>query len=472
MTWETVIGLETHVELSTSAKLFCGCATAFGSAPNSQCCGVCAGLPGALPVLNSQAVEYAVKSALALGCTVTHRFGFDRKHYFYPDLPKGYQITQLRTPIGRDGIVTLPGNKQVRIHEIHLEEDAGKLKRDAAGEIACDYNRCGVPLIEVVSAPDFHAAGDVIAYLETLRGMLQYLGVSDCKMQEGSLRCDVNLSVRPAGSTTLGTRTELKNLGSFRAITQAIEHESNRQIAMLEAGGAVLQETRHWDEDAGTSHSARSKEDAADYLYLPEPDLPATELSEEYISALAAAQPELPSMRRARYESQYRLGAYDAEMLTSQKALADLFEGALALGSPPKQCANWILGEVLRALSARGLEATELPLSPGALARLIDLVEQSMLNRNTAAAVLDAVFESGADVDEYMRRHKLEQIKDADLIGRAAEEALAEYPQSVEDYRSGKEKALSFLVGQVMRKLGGKADPQVVNRAVWERLHG
>ncbi|SBW07194.1 Aspartyl/glutamyl-tRNA(Asn/Gln) amidotransferase subunit B [uncultured Eubacteriales bacterium] len=471
MTWETIIGLETHVELSTSTKLFCGCTTAFGAAPNTQCCGVCAGLPGALPTLNAQAVEYAVKAALALGCTITQWFGFDRKHYFYPDLPKGYQITQLRTPIGRDGMVTLPGG-MVRIHEMHLEEDAGKLKRDAEGEAQCDYNRCGVPLIEIVTHPDFRGPGEVVAYLEALRAILQYLGVSDCKMQEGSLRCDVNISVRPTGSAALGTRTELKNLGSLRAIAQAIEHESARQIALLEAGGTVLQETRHWDEDAGTSNPARSKEDAADYRYLPEPDLPAVELSEAYISALATAQPELPGARRARYGREYGLGEYDAEMLTSQRALADLFEGAVALGAPPKQCANWILGEVLRALSSRGLEMVELPLSSRTLARLIKLVAIGTLNRNTAAAVLDAVFDSDGDIDAYVRVHGLEQIGDTTLIGRAAEEALAAYPKSVEDYRTGKEKAIVFLVGQVMRKLGGKADPQAVNRAVRERLNG
>jgi aspartyl-tRNA(Asn)/glutamyl-tRNA(Gln) amidotransferase subunit B len=470
MTWETVIGLETHVELSTAQKLFCRCPAAFGAAANTQCCGVCTGLPGALPVLNAQAVEYAVKAALALGCTVARTFSFDRKHYFYPDLPKGYQITQLRTPIGRDGAVTLPGGRAVRIAELHLEEDAGKLKRGDDGAVRCDYNRCGVPLIEIVTAPDFRAAGEVVAYLEALRTTLQYLGVSDCKMQEGSLRCDVNLSLRPAGSRALGTRTELKNLASLKAIAQAIEHESARQTAVLERGGAVTRETRRWSEDEGRSYAARSKEDALDYRYLPEPDLPPVALSEAYIAVLAAKQPELPGQRQVRYQADYGLGEYDAEMLTSQKALADFFEETVALGTHPKQCANWVLGEVLRALSARGLGAAALPLSSATLARLIELVETGVLNRNTAAAVFDAVFDSRADVDEYVRAHALEQIGDTDLIGRAAEEALATHPKSVADYRAGKEKALGFLVGQVMRSLGGKADPQAVNRAVRERL--
>ena len=333
MNWETVIGLETHVELATKSKIFCACTTAFGGAPNTHCCPVCTGMPGALPVLNGKVVEYAVRAALALGCTVTRYSRFDRKNYFYPDLPKAYQISQLYLPIGRDGAVEA-GGRTVGIHELHMEEDAGKLIHDPWTEqTKIDYNRCGVPLIEIVTEPDFRTAEEVVSYLEWLRETLQYLGVSDCKMQEGSLRCDVNLSVRPAGSDTLGTRTELKNLSSFKAIRRAIYYEARRQIERLEAGGRVVQETRRWDENKDASYPMRSKEDAQDYRYFPEPDLPPLELSEAYIQALRASQPELATAKRARYQAAWGLGPYDAEMLTSQKALARFFEETVALGA-------------------------------------------------------------------------------------------------------------------------------------------
>ena len=337
MNWETVIGLETHVELATKSKIFCACTTAFGGAPNTHCCPVCTGMPGALPVLNGKVVEYAVRAALALGCTVTRYSRFDRKNYFYPDLPKAYQISQLYLPIGRDGAVEA-GGRTVGIHELHMEEDAGKLIHDPWTEqTKIDYNRCGVPLIEIVTQPDFRTAEEVVAYLEWLRETLQYLGVSDCKMQEGSLRCDVNLSVRPAGSDTLGTRTELKNLSSFKAIRRAIGYEARRQIERLEAGGRVVQETRRWDENKDASYPMRSKEDAQDYRYFPEPDLSPLELSEAYIQALRASQPELATAKRARYQAAWGLGPYDAEMLTSQKALARFFEETVALGSEPSR---------------------------------------------------------------------------------------------------------------------------------------
>ena len=376
MNWETVIGLETHVELATKSKIFCACTTAFGGAPNTHCCPVCTGMPGALPVLNGKVVEYAVRAALALGCTVTRYSRFDRKNYFYPDLPKAYQISQLYLPIGRDGAVEA-GGRTVGIHELHMEEDAGKLIHDPWTEqTKIDYNRCGVPLIEIVTEPDFRTAEEVVAYLEWLRETLQYLGVSDCKMQEGSLRCDVNLSVRPAGSDTLGTRTELKNLSSFKAIRRAIYYEARRQIERLEAGGRVVQETRRWDENKDASYPMRSKEDAQDYRYFPEPDLPPLELSEAYIQALRASQPELATAKRARYQAAWGLGPYDAEMLTSQKALARFFEETVALGSEPKQAANWLMGPVLAQLSAHGLEARDMALTPPTLARLIQLVKE------------------------------------------------------------------------------------------------
>ena len=469
MTWETVIGLETHVELATASKLFCPCTTAFGGPPNTHCCPVCMGLPGALPVLNEKAVELAVQAGLALGCTVTRSSRFDRKNYFYPDLPKAYQISQLYAPIARDGALDIGGGRTVRIHELHLEEDAGKLVHDG-GVTRCDYNRCGIPLIEIVTEPDLRTAGEAVSYLERLKETLQYLGVSDCKMQEGSLRCDVNLSVRPAGSDRLGTRTEMKNLGSFRAVSRAIAWESARQIALLEAGGAVAQETRRWDEDREASFAMRAKENAQDYRYFPEPDLPPLELSGAYLERLRAQQPELAAAKRERYQADWGLPAYDTEMLTSQRALAEFFEQVVALGTDPKQAANWIMGEVLGALSAHGLEAGDMRLTPPTLARLIRLVGEGKLNRHTAVKVFEAVFETDGDVDAYVRAHGLEQVSDANLVARVVEEVLAASEKSVADYRAGKEKAFGFLVGQVMRRLKGQAAPAVVHQVLREKL--
>ena len=472
MTWETVIGLETHVELSTATKIFCSCTTAFGGAPNTHCCPVCTGMPGTLPVLNEKVLEFAVKAGLALGCEITKKSRFDRKNYFYPDLPKAYQISQLYLPIARNGRVDIGGGKTVGIHELHMEEDAGKLVHDPwTDQTCCDYNRCGVPLIEIVTEPDFRTAEEVIAYLEQLRSTLQYLSVSDCKMQEGSLRCDVNLSVRPAGSTELGTRTEMKNLNSFKAIARAIQYESRRQIELLEEGKRVIQETRRWDENKDATYAMRSKENAQDYRYFPDPDLPPVELSEDYLERLRYAQPELAPARMERYQRRFGLPAYDTEMLTSQKALSDFFEAVVDLGAPAKQASNWIMGEVLRALSARAMEAADMPLSPATLARLIALVLEGKLNRNTAVTVFDAVFDTDGDVDAYVAEHGLEQIQDDSLVESAVEQAFADNPKSVEDYHAGKEKAFGFLVGQVMRALRGKADPKAVNEAVRRKLN-
>ena len=473
MTWETVIGLETHVELATRSKIFCSCSTAFGGAPNTRCCPVCTGMPGALPVLNRRVLEYAVRAGLALGCEITRFSRFDRKNYFYPDLPKAYQISQLYLPIARRGavdITTGAGDRTVRIRELHMEEDAGKLTHDpAAGLTRVDYNRCGVPLIEIVTEPDLRAAEEVIAYLEALREILQYLGVSDCKMQEGSLRCDVNLSVRPLGGA-LGVRTEMKNLSSFRAITRAVAFEAGRQTALLERGGQVVQETRRWDEDRNVSLPMRAKEDARDYRYFPEPDLPPIELFQGYLDGLRAEQPELPRAKRSRYQRDYGLGPYDCRMLTSDRALAALFESLVELGAPAKQGANWIMGEVLGALSARGMEPKDMPLTAPTLARLIQLVGEGALNRNTAVKVFEAVFDDDGDVDAYVKAHGLEQVRDDDLVRDTAARVLEANPRSVADYRGGKEKALGFLVGQVMRELKGRADPRSVNAALKELL--
>lgn len=473
MTWETVIGLETHVELATKTKIFCACTTAFGGDPNTHCCPVCTGMPGTLPVLNKKVLEFAVKAGLALNCHITKYNKFDRKNYFYPDLPKAYQISQLYLPICRDGAVDIGGGKTVRIHELHMEEDAGKLVHDPwSDQTRADYNRCGVPLIEIVTEPDFRAAGEVIAYLEKLKETLQYLGVSDCKMQEGSLRCDVNLSVRPVGSDQLGTRTEMKNLNSFKAIARAIDYEAKRQIELIGEGKRVVQETRRWDENRDATYAMRSKENAQDYRYFPEPDIPPIELTDGYLDGLSASQPELAEAKRERYQAEYGLPEYDSRMITSDKALADFFEETVRLGAPPKQGANWIMGEVLGALSARGLEPKDMKLTPATVARLIALVAGGRLNRNTAVKVFEAVFDGDGDVDAYVKSHDLEQVNDAALVKETAERVLAANPRSVADYRGGKEKAFGFLVGRTMGELKGKADPKAVNavlRALLER---
>lgn len=475
MTWETVIGLETHVELATRTKIFCSCTTEFGGGANTHCCPVCTGMPGTLPVLNEKVLEFAVKAGLALNGVITRQCKFDRKNYFYPDLPKAYQISQLYLPIARDGKVPIRTGsgveKVIGIHELHMEEDAGKLVHDPwIDQTRCDYNRCGVPLIEIVTEPDFRAADEVIAYLEKLRSMLQYLGVSDCKMQEGSLRCDVNLSVRPAGSRELGTRTEMKNLSSFKAIARAIAYESRRQIELIGEGKRVVQETRRWDENKDATFAMRSKENAQDYRYFPEPDIPPLEISGEYLDRLRAEVPEMAEEKQARYQTQYGLPAYDTQMISSQKALADFFESCVALGAEPKQASNWIMGEVLGALSAKAMEAKDMPLSPATLVRLITLVKEGKLNRNTAVKVFEAVFDADGDVDAYVRSHGLEQVSDPALVSAAVNAVLSANPQSVADFRSGKEKAFGFLVGQVMRELKGKADPKAVNEALRSRL--
>ena len=474
MTWETVIGLETHVELATKTKIFCSCTTAFGGAPNTHCCPVCMGMPGTLPVVNKKVVEFACKAGLALNCEITRYNKFDRKNYFYPDLPKAYQISQLYLPIARDGRVTIQtgeGERDIRIYELHMEEDAGKLVHDPwVDQTKADYNRCGVPLIEIVTEPDFRTAEQVIAYLEKLKSTLEYLGVSDCKMQEGSLRCDVNLSVRPAGSTEFGTRTEMKNLNSFKAISRAIAYETRRQIELLEEGKRVIQETRRWDDNKDATFSMRSKENAQDYRYFPEPDIPPLELSEAYLEGLRKEQPEMAEERKKRYQKEYGLPEYDAGQITAQKALVDFFEATVALGAPAKEAANWMLGEMMRRLKEEELEPKDMKLTPENLSALIAMVEQGTINRNTAAKVFRAIFPDNADARAYVKKHGLEQVSDPALVERAVEEAFAENAVAVADFKAGNEKVLGFLVGQVMRRLKGKADPKTVNETVRDRL--
>lgn len=475
MTWETVIGLETHVELATKTKIFCACTTAFGGDPNTHCCPVCTGMPGTLPVMNKAVMRFATKAGLALNCDITRYHKFDRKNYFYPDLPKAYQISQLYLPIATNGkveISTTSGEKKViRIHEMHMEEDAGKLVHDPwIDQTRADYNRCGVPLIEIVTEPDFRTAEEVIAYLEKLKSTLEYLGVSDCKMQEGSLRCDVNLSVRPAGSTEFGTRTEMKNINSFKAIARAIAYETRRQIELIEDGKRVIQETRRWDENKDATYSMRSKENAQDYRYFPEPDIPPMEITEEYLSSARDELPEMAEDKKMRYISEFGLPEYDAGMLTSQKALADFFEQAVQFGGTPKEISNWMMGEVLRTLKEKGIEAKNMPLTPSTLVKLLALVKQGKINRNTAVEVFTAIFDADGDPEAYVKEHGLEQVNDADLVKNTVVQVLSENPKSIADYQAGKQKAFGFLVGQTMRLLKGKADPKTVNCIIQEQL--
>ena len=473
--YETVIGLEVHVELATKTKIFCSCSTRFGGAPNTHTCPVCTGMPGALPVLNKKVVEYAMAVGLAANCQINQLCKFDRKNYFYPDNPQNYQISQLYLPICHDGwveIETAQGQKKkIGIHEIHMEEDAGKLIHDEWEDCSLvDYNRSGVPLIEIVSEPDMRSAEEVIAYLEKLRLMIQYLGASDCKLQEGSMRADVNLSVREAGSSEFGTRTEMKNLNSFKAIARAIEGERQRQIELLEDGKAVIQETRRWDDNKESSKPMRSKEDAKDYRYFPDPDLPPVVISDQWIEKVRAAQPELRDEKMERYQKEYGLPAYDASILTESKAMADLFEETVKLCKKPKEASNWLMVEAMRLLKEKAMEPEEMGLSAASLAALIDMVESKEINRTIAKTVFQEMFDQDMDPRQYVKEHGLGMVADDGALRKAIEQVMEENPQSVADYKSGKTKAMGYLVGQTMKAMKGKADPASVSSMVKEML--
>jgi len=472
--YETVIGLEVHVELATKTKIFCSCTTRFGGAPNTHTCPVCTGMPGSMPVLNKQVVEYAMAVGLAANCHINQFSKFDRKNYFYPDNPQNYQISQLYLPICRDGwleIETEKGIKRIGIHEIHMEEDAGKLIHDEWDDCSLvDYNRSGVPLIEIVSEPDMRSAKEVIAYLEKLRLIIQYLGASDCKLQEGSMRADVNLSVREAGAARFGTRTEMKNLNSFKAIARAIESEQKRQIEFLEEGGTVTQETRRWDDNKETSYPMRSKEDAQDYRYFPDPDLVPICISDEWISAVKERQPELRTEKLNRYQEEFQIPRYDAQILTGSKRMADIFEETCRLCQKPKEVSNWLMVEVMRLLKEHEQEPEQLSFSPGHLAKLIQMVEEHVINRTVAKTVMEEIFKNDTDPEAFVEAQGLAVINDEGELKKTIEEIIAANPQSVIDYKAGKEKAMGFLVGQTMRKMKGKADPAMVNAIVRELL--
>ena len=472
--YETVIGLEVHVELATKTKIFCGCSTAFGGAPNSHTCPVCTGMPGTLPVLNKQVVQYAVAVGLATNCTITQYCKFDRKNYFYPDNPQNYQISQLYLPICRDGHVEIEvpeGKKTIGIHEIHMEEDAGKLIHDDWEDCSLvDYNRSGVPLIEIVSKPDMRSAEEVIAYLEKLRMIIQYLGASDCKLNEGSMRADVNLSVREVGAAGFGTRTEMKNLNSFRAITHAIAGESERQIDLLESGQQVVQETRRWDDAKEYSYAMRSKEDAQDYRYFPDPDLVPVYISDEWIKQIRDSQPEFRKEKMERYRREFDIPEYDIGIITDSKHMADLFEETVAICGQPKKVSNWLMGETLRLLKEKNMDPEEILFSPENLAKLIRLVDSKAVNLTVAKEVFEVMFDGNIDPEQYVEEKGLKTVSDEGALRATIGEVIASNPQSVEDYRNGKEKAIGFLVGQTMKAMKGKADPVSVNQILKELL--
>lgn len=472
--YETVIGLEVHVELATKTKIFCGCSTAFGGAPNTHTCPVCTGMPGSLPVLNRQVVEYALAVGLATNCGINQYCKFDRKNYFYPDNPQNYQISQLYLPICHDGWVEVEGTfgkKKVGIHEIHMEEDAGKLIHDEWDDCSLvDYNRSGVPLIEIVSEPDMRSADEVIAYLEKLRLIIQYLGASDCKLQEGSMRADVNLSVREVGAPEFGTRTEMKNLNSFKAIARAIEGERKRQIELLEEGKRVIQETRRWDDNKESSYAMRSKEDAHDYRYFPDPDLTPVVISDEWLDEVRKRQPELRTEKLLRYEQEFQIPRYDAEILTGSKPMADLFEATTAICKKPKEVSNWLMVEAMRLLKEQEMDPEEIKFSPENLAKLIQLVDNGTINRTVAKNVFEEIFTSDIDPEVYVEEKGLKVVNDEGALRKTVEDIVAANPQSVEDYHNGKQKAMGFLVGQTMRAMGGKADPVMVNRILADIL--
>ncbi|AFC27857.1 GatB [Paenibacillus mucilaginosus 3016] len=474
--YETVIGLEVHVELHTQSKIFCGCSTAFGAPANTHTCPVCLGHPGVLPVLNKQAVEYAMKAAMALNCQVATESKFDRKNYFYPDSPKAYQISQYDKPVGEHGWIDIEVNgetKRIGITRVHLEEDAGKLTHVDGGYASLvDFNRVGTPLIEIVSEPDLRSPEEARAYLEKIRAIMQYCDVSDVKMEEGSLRCDANISLRPYGQEKFGTKAELKNMNSFRGVQRGLEYEEWRQADVLENGGEVVQETRRWDEAQGKTLSMRGKEQAHDYRYFPDPDLVALHISDEWKDRVRASIPELPDARKKRYVGEYNLPSYDAEVITSQMKLADFFEESLKYTQDAKAMSNWIMGELLGYLNANGLELEDVKITGKGLGEMIGLIEKGTISSKIAKTVFKAMLESGKDPQVIVEEQGLVQISDEGAIAAIVDTIIANNPQSVADYKAGKEKAVGFLVGQAMKETKGKANPGMLNKLILEKLNG
>lgn len=474
MEYEVVIGLEVHAELSTKSKIYCSCTTEFGGDVNTHTCAVCTGMPGALPVLNKKVVEYAVRTGLATNCSISEYCKQDRKNYFYPDLPKAYQISQYDLPLCYGGYIDIDldgEEKRIGITRIHIEEDAGKLIHDDEGIASfIDYNRSGVPLIEIVSEPDMHSASEAKAYLENLKTILEYINVSDCKMQEGSFRADVNLSVRKKGSSQLGIRTEMKNLNSFRAIIRAIEAEAARQIEEIKAGRVIVQETRRWDDEKNISYSMRSKEEAHDYRYFPEPDLMPIVVDAKWSEEIKNSLPELPGDRKKRYINDFSLPEYDASILTSSKMLADFFEKTAIKSNNAKASSNWIMGEVLRILKEKQMEVEEIPFPAEYLAKLIILIDNATISGTIAKKVFEEMFEQGKDPETIVDEKGLKVINDEQAILDIVADVLKKNVKSVEDYKNGKTRAFGFLVGQVMAQTKGKANPKIVNEILKKQL--
>ena len=472
--YEIVVGLEVHAELNTKSKIYCNCRNAFGLEVNTQVCPVCMGMPGTLPTLNEKVVEYAIKMGHAMHCQINGVCKQDRKNYFYPDLPKAYQISQAEVPLCGKGYldVMVDGQmKRIGVTRIHIEEDAGKLVHDEWDDTSLvDFNRSGVPLVEIVSEPDMRSSEEVIAYLEKLRTIIQYLGASDCKLQEGSMRADVNLSVREVGTQEFGTRTEMKNLNSFKAIARAIEGERERQIELIEEGKAVIQETRRWDDNKESSHAMRSKEDAQDYRYFPDPDLVPIEISDEWMDKVRAAQPEFRDEKKVRYKEEYDLPDYDIDIITGSKHLADIFEATIALGSEPKEVSNWLMGETIRLVNESEMDIDDVSFKPEHLAKLIEMIKNNEINRSVGKEVFEKVFKEDIDPAAYVEEHGLKSMNDEGALKATIEEIVANNPKSVEDYKAGKKKAIGFLVGQTMKATQGKANPGIVNKILTEIL--
>ena len=472
--YEIVMGLEVHAELSTKTKIFCSCPTEFGGEPNTHTCPICMAMPGALPVLNEKVVEYAVKAGLATGCEISRDSKNDRKNYFYPDTPKGYQISQYDKPLCEHGCIeieTSQGKKKIGITRIHIEDDAGKLEHDNFGGGALvDLNRAGVPLIEIVSEADFRSAEEVDAYLKKLKSILEYVEVSDCKMQEGSSRADVNISVRKKGEEKLGTRTETKNMSSFRSISRMIEHESNRQIEVIENGGKIIQETLRWDEVSGKTFSMRDKENAEDYRYFPEPDLVAIKLSDEYIENIRKSLPEMPESRKERYLNDYNLSEKDAGILTASKYLSDLFESASEICGNHKAVNNWIISDISRILNENEMDPVQIPFTAEQLAKLVNLIDKGIISSAIGKKVIQELFENPKDPEEIIKENGWIQISDEGAIKEVVMKILENNPQSIADFKAGKDRALGFLVGQAMKETKGKANPQMLNQMFLEEL--
>ncbi len=472
MNFETIIGLEVHVELKTNSKIFCGCSTNFGAPPNTQTCPICLGHPGVLPVMNKQAVEFAMRAAMALNCEIATDTKFDRKNYFYPDNPKAYQISQFDKPIGENGWIEIEVNgekKRIGITRLHLEEDAGKLTHTDDGSLV-DFNRVGTPLVEIVSEPDMRTPEEAYAYLEKLKSIIQYTGVSDCKMEEGSLRCDANLSIRPIGQEEFGTKTELKNLNSFSFVQKGLEYEEKRQEKELLAGGEILQETRRYDEQSKKTILMRVKEGSDDYRYFPEPDLVDFYIDDEWKEKVRAQIPELPDERRARYVDELGLPAYDANVLTLTKEMSDFFEATIQQGADAKQAGNWLMGEVSGYLNQNGKELHDVELTPEGLAKLVGLIEKGTISSKIAKKVFKDLIEKGGDPEAIVKEKGLVQISDEGELRKIVTGILDENEQSIEDYKNGKDRALGFLVGQVMKATKGKANPPMVNKLLVEEM--